>query len=138
MNNRVIERAYESIRGYMPEDARQILNDQIPRIEQFIDDELTKFGVELSEFIGAEVDRLLLDSQESAHRSHNELIAAIGEIRADVAANDAVLERAVARLERSLDDYERRFEALGEGVRRAVILAARAAGGSSFTINLST
>lgn len=128
MSNRVIERAYESIRGYMPEDAREILNEQIPRIEQFIDDELTKFGVELSEFIGAEVDRLLLDSQESAHRSHNELIAAIGEIRADVAANDAVLERAVARLERSLDDYERRFEALGEGVRRAVILAARAAG----------
>lgn len=128
MSNRVIERAYESIRGYMPEDAREILNQQIPRIEQFIDDELTKFGVELSEFIGAEVDRLLLDAQESAHRSHNELIAAIGEIRADVAANDAVLERAVARLERSLDDYERRFEELGEGVRRAVILAARAAG----------
>ena len=128
MSNRVIERAYESIRGYMPEDAREILNEQIPRIEQFIDDELTKFGVELSEFIGAEVDRLLQEAQESAHRSHNELIAAIGEIRADVAANDAVLERAVARLERSLDDYERRFEALGEGVRRSVILAARAAG----------
>ena len=128
MNNRVIERAYESIRGCLPEDANQILNEQIPRIEQFIDDELTKFGVELSEFIGAEVDRLLLESQESSLRSHNELVAVVGEIRADVAANDAVLERAVAKLERSLDDYERRFEELGEGVRRAVIAAARAAG----------
>ncbi len=128
MTNRVIERAYESIRGYLPEDANQILNEQVPRIEQFIDDELTKFGSELSEYIAAEVDRLLEESQERAMRSHNELVSVIGEIRADVAANDAVLERAVAKLERSLDDYERRFEELGEGVRRVVITAVRASG----------
>ena len=128
MTNRVIERAYESIRGYLPEDANQILDEQVPRIEQFIDDELTKFGTELSEYIAAEVDRLLEESQERAMRSHNELVSVIGEIRADVAANDAVLERAVAKLERSLDDYERRFEELGEGVRRVVITAVRASG----------
>ena len=128
MTNRVIERAYESIRGYLPEDANEILNEQVPRIEQFIDDELTKFGVALSEYIAAEVDRLLEESEERAMRSHNELVSVIGEIRADVAANDAVLERAVAKLERSLDDYERRFEELGEGVRRVVISAARASG----------
>jgi len=128
MTNRVIERAYESIRGYLPEDANQILSEQVPRIEQFIDDELTKFGSELSEYIAAEVDRLLEESDEQAMRSHNELVAVIGEIRADVAANDAVLERAVAKLERSLDDYERRFQELGENVRRAVIGAARASG----------
>ncbi len=128
MTNRVIERAYESIRGYLPEDANEILNEQVPRIEQFIDDELTKFGSELSEYIAAEVDRLLEESQERAMRSHNELVSVIGEIRADVAANDAVLERAVAKLERSLDDYERRFEELGEGVRRVVITAVRASG----------
>ena len=128
MTNRVMERAYESIRGYLPEDANQILDEQVPRIEQFIDDELTKFGTELSEYIAAEVDRLLEESQERAMRSHNELVSVIGEIRADVAANDAVLERAVAKLERSLDDYERRFEELGEGVRRVVITAARASG----------
>ena len=128
MTNRVIERAYESIRGYLPEDANQILNEQVPRIEQFIDDELSKFGVELAEYIAAEVDRLLEESQQQAMRSHNELVAVIGEIRSDVAANDAVLERAVAKLERCLDDYERRFEELGEGVRRVVITASRASG----------
>jgi hypothetical protein len=128
MNNRVIERAYESIRGYVPEDANQILNEQIPRIEQFIDDELTKFGVELSEYIGAEVDRLLQQSEDATARSRNEVVAVIGELRANVVAGDATLEAAVAKLERSLDDYERRFEHIGEGVRRAVISAARAAG----------
>ena len=128
MINRVIERAYESIRGYLPEDANQILNEQVPRIEEFIDDELARFGAELSEYIAAEVDRLLTESEERGVRSHNELVSVIGEIRADVAANDAVLERAVTKLERSLDDYERRFEELGEGVRRVVINAARASG----------
>jgi hypothetical protein len=128
MHDRVIERAYESIRGYLPEDANQILDEQIPRIEQFIDDELTKFGRELSECIAAEVDRMLAETRASTLRAHNEVVAVIGEIRADVAAGDATLERAVTRLERSLDDYERRFEDLGESVRETVMAAVRAAG----------
>lgn len=128
MANRVIERAYESIRGYLPEDAKAVLSEQVPEIERFIDDELAKFGGELAEYIAAEVGRLLEVSQREALRSHNEVIAAVGELRADVAANDVALERAVARLERSLDDYEHGYREMGENVRRTVIAAVRAAG----------
>ena len=39
MENRVIERAYESVRGYLPEDANAVLSEQVPQIEQFIDED---------------------------------------------------------------------------------------------------
>ena len=126
--NRVIERAYESIRGYVPEDANRILDEQIPRIEEFVDEELARFGEELSAFVGQEIDRLLADAGESAQRAHNEVIAVVGELRAEVAAGDATLEHAVDRLEQGLDAYERRYRELGEGVRDAVLAAVRAAG----------
>jgi len=128
MKTGTIDRAYESVRGALPEDANRLLDQQIPKVEEFIDAELSKFGLELSAFIGAEVDRLLAESSEASQRAHNELIALIGEIRADVAADDAVLERAVEKLERNLGDYERRFDELGERVRRGVADAMRAAG----------
>jgi hypothetical protein len=128
MANAMIERAYETIRGYVPEDANRILSEQAPRIEQYIDEEMAKFGEELSAYVASEVDRLLDEARQESMHSRNDIIAAIGEIRADVAANDPILERAVARLERSLEDYERRFHELGVGVRKAVLLAVRASG----------
>jgi hypothetical protein len=128
MHERTIERAYESIRGYLPEDASQVLSEQIPRIGQFIDDELTKFGRELADYIAAEVDRVIAEATASTARAHNEVVAVVGEIRADVAAGDATLERAVARLERSLEAYDRSFEDLGDSVRESVMAAVRAAG----------
>ena len=128
MQNRVIERAYESIRGYLPEDAKAVLGEQVPQIEQFIDEELAKFGSELAEYIAAEVAQLLEAAQRDALRSHNDVVAAMGELRAEVVANDTALERAVAKLERSLDDYEHGYRAMGESVRQVVIAAMRAAG----------
>ena len=128
MENRVIERAYESVRGYLPEDANAVLSEQVPQIEQFIDEELTKFGSELAEYIASEVGRLVDAAQREALRSHNDVIAAIGELRAEVVANDAALERAVAKLERSLDEYEHGYQVMGETVRQSVIAAIRAAG----------
>ena len=124
----MIDRAYVSIAAYVPEDARRILAEQVAKIEQFIDDEMNKFGEELAEHIGAVVGEVLEEATRDATTLRTELTAAIGEIRADMVANDKVLEGAVSKLERSLDQYETRFKQLGEGVRGAVVTAARASG----------
>jgi hypothetical protein len=128
MGNRVIERAYESIRSYLPEDAKAVLSEQVPQVEGFIDEELSKFGEELAEYIASEVSQLVDASQREAVRSHNEVVAAVGELRARVVAEDASLEAAVEKLERSLDEYEHGYRVMGESVRQSVVAAIRAAG----------
>lgn len=128
MGNRVIERAYESIRSYLPEDAKAVLSEQVPQVEGFIDEELSKFGEELAEYIASEVSQLVDASQREAVRSHNEVVAAVGELRARVVAEDAALEAAVAKLERSLEEYEHGYRVMGESVRQSVVAAIRAAG----------
>ncbi len=128
MANRVIDRAYESIRGYVPEDVKQVLSDQIPKIEKFVDDELEKFGEELSSHIQAEIDALIQKTEAEASQAQANMKTAVEAIRADIAANDHDLEAAVNQLETSLNEYEDRFRNIGEGIRKAALTAVKSTG----------
>lgn len=128
MANRVIERAYDSIREYVPEDARRILDSQAPKIEKFIDDELDKFGAELTEWISAEVEKVVEEQRVFFEQDREALKQIIEELRHDVATNDETLNEVVVKLEAQLDKYEERARQLGKNVREKVSVAVKSTG----------
>ena len=128
MANRVIERAYDSIREYVPEDARRILDSQAPKIEKFIDDELDKFGAELTEWISAEVEKVVEEQRVFFEQDREALKQIIEELRHDVATNDETLNEVVVKLEAQLDKYEERAQQLGKNVREKVSVAVKSTG----------
>ena len=128
MVNRVIERAYDSIREYVPEDARRILDSQTPKIEKFIDDELDKFGAELTEWISAEIEKVVEEQRVFFEQDRETLKQIIEELRHDVATNDETLNEAVVKLEAQLDNYEERAQQLGKNVREKVSVALKSTG----------
>lgn len=128
MANRVIERAYDSIREYVPEDARRILDSQTPKIEKFIDDELDKFGAELTEWISAEIEKVVEEQRVFFEQDRETLKRIIEELRHDVATNDETLNEAVVKLEAQLDKYEERAQQLGKNVREKVSVAVKSTG----------
>ena len=128
MANRVIERAYDSIREYVPEDARRILDSQTPKIEKFIDDELDKFGAELTEWISAEIEKVVEEQRVFFEQDRETLKQIIEELRHDVATNDETLNEAVVKLEAQLDNYEERAQQLGKNVREKVSVALKSTG----------
>lgn len=128
MANRVIERAYDSIREYVPEDARRILDSQAPKIEKFIDDELDKFGAELTEWISAEIEKVVEEQRVFFEQDREALKQIIEELRHDVATNDETLNEVVVKLEAQLDKYEERAQQLGKNVREKVSVAVKSTG----------
>ena len=128
MPNRVIERAYESIRGYVPEDAKQVLSDQVEAVEKYVDTELEKFAEELSQYIGEEVSKEMAKLEQSFSTTSENIQKQLDIIAADVTSGDDELAAAVNRLREEQAKINAKFEGAGEIIRKSVVNAARSAG----------
>ncbi len=123
MSSKTIEQAFQSIAEYVPADASKVLSQQIPKIERFIDEEADKFGRELSNYIQAEVDKEVARAEKDAEATMHKLTDSLAKISANIATNDHELEAAVNELATNLQEYEKRFKKVGEGIREAVVSA---------------
>lgn len=128
MANRVIERAYATIGNYVPEDARRILEEQIPRIEGYIDEELNQFRDELGAFAKSAIDQAVAEQQAEMSEAMTAAKTSLEAIRNDAAVGDDQLILAVSALEKQLNDLESHYTRLGEGVKTALVNGLRGAG----------
>jgi predicted RecB family endonuclease len=126
--SKIIDKAYESIRGYVPEDVNRVLAEQIPKIEQYIEEEVDAFGEELSNFIEGAVDQAVADVTAEAEQVKQNLLSAIAEIEADMSDNDATLRMATSQLKTAVDEYEAKFAKLGKAVQKGVKAAIKTTG----------
>jgi predicted RecB family endonuclease len=126
--SKIIDKAYESIRGYVPEDVNRVLAEQIPKIEQYIEEEVDAFGEELSNFIEGAVDQAVADVTAEAEQVKQNLLSAIAEIEADMSDNDATLRMATSQLKTAVDEYEAKFAKLGMAVQKGVKAAIKTTG----------
>lgn len=124
----IIDKAYESIRGYVPEDVNKMLSEQIPKIEQYIEEEVEIFGKELSSYIDTQVEQALAEAEADAEVVKNKMLAAIEEITADMSDTDATLRAATRDLKEAVDEYKEKFADLGRLVKSSVTAAIKSTG----------
>ncbi len=123
------EKAYESVMGYAPEDVKNVLEREIPRIKESIDEELAKFSKELGEYIKSEVDAALEKVQAEARAERDKMRDLMKKIRDAQSREELDKMRASAtKLDEALTEYENRFENLGAMMRKSALTAARTAG----------
>ncbi len=127
MRNLAFTSAYESVMGYAPDDVKQILQREIPRIEANIERELDKFSRELADYIQIEVRREVELAVAAAREDERRMQKGFDALRS-AAATDPVLRGAVEQLAGYVEQYEARWRGVGETLKRAAITAARAAG----------
>lgn len=126
--SKIMDKAYESIRGYVNEDVNRILAEQIPKIEQYIEEEVDNFGAELSGYIDGVVDQVVQDIQAESEQVKQQMLSTIELIESEMSDIDAPLRLATAQLKTNLDAYEEKFVKLGQTVQTSIKTAIKTTG----------
>lgn len=125
--SRTIDNAYESIKSYLPEDAKSVIDNQRKRIEKDIDIELENFQEEFSKKIKQAVVEIELETERTIKKFNGELSAITNKMRQEVSDN-AELNSAVQVLSGQLDQYDAVVTKLAAATKKAIKVAANTAG----------
>jgi hypothetical protein len=119
------DKYYDSIHDYLPEDAKQILAAQIPRIREAITQDVEQFGQELGREVQREIDATIKAATDANKASFDALKAQLIGL---VAKDSTSLQNAVQQLSASLDDYEKRWRGVGESLQKVALGVVKSAG----------
>lgn len=122
------ETAYQSVLAYAPPKVRELLTREIPNIEQAIDREVDKFGVELGQYIAAEVGKLQTELIDSQAIMRGKIAAANDKLEQLRGKKVEEAREAIDELKRTLDEYEKKWTGLGDRLGNTVLGAVKGAG----------
>jgi hypothetical protein len=115
---------YDAIRSYVPEDAKRVLDEQVPVIRQKISEEIDAF----TESLSADIKKSLEESAEEQAQSLRDLRATFTPYLADLSAGSPEMKEAAKALHEALDSYESKFKSAGNTARNAINGVAKAYG----------
>jgi hypothetical protein len=121
------EKYFQAIRPYVPEEARRLLDEQVPAIQKEISSEIDHFAKRLADDVTAEVTAF---SKEQADEM-NTILAKLAEVSANLAKaqpDPKELATQAATLQASVKAFEDRTKKAGETFRKLALTAARSAG----------
>ncbi|MGC4071588.1 MAG: hypothetical protein QM760_03590 [Nibricoccus sp.] len=110
---------YDAIRSYVPEEAKRVLDEQVPVIRQKVAEEIDAFAAGLTGDIKKVLDETTVE-QVKALSEHRGSLTAQMQILAQAGAGNPAIQNAVDSLRESLDAYEEKFKALGSAARKTV------------------
>lgn len=121
------EDTYQSLVPYMPEDARRILENEIPRIRKQVSDDIDNFVKGVGDQMHAEFTK----ASETVRKESEAHLASLDKIKESLASNTAKaddLARAADNLRKLAQAYQDKWTSVGTTIRTTAIAAARAAG----------
>lgn len=121
------EDTYQSLVSFMPEDARKVLDTEIPRIRKQVSDDIDKFVTSIGIQMQAEFTKVA----ESVRKESEAPLASLDKIKESLASNTAKAEdlaRAADNLRKLAQEYQDKWTNVGATIRTTAITAARAAG----------
>jgi hypothetical protein len=123
----ILESHFDSIRAYVPEEARRVLDTNVERVREEISVEIDAFAKSLATEIETKLAneaKQLEDDFGSLKKKSADLLA-----QANTAApNPAQLLALASQLDEEVKAFNAKWKGLGEKARQAVIGAARSAG----------
>jgi len=118
------QESYDSLRPYLPEDAKAILEKEIPRIRKQIDVEIDEFVKGLGSYIKLQAEAASKEIESEAKDSGVRMDKIISDLKA-IGCDHAKL---AGDLQRELDAYKAKWQKFGEAIQKAALTAAKAAG----------
>lgn len=121
------EDTYQSLAPYMPEEARRVLEIEIPKIRKQVSDDIDNFVTSVGAQIQAEFTRV----SEAVRKESEAHVASLDKIKESLASNTAKAEdlaRAADNLRKLAQAYQDKWTSVGTTIRTTAITAARAAG----------
>jgi len=120
------DKYFNAVRPYMPEEARRVLDDQVPVIRKQVSEEIDEFAKNLA----GEIQQELTAFKEEQVKELNGITDRLTQLAAQVGAvtNVTSLKEQAGALQTEIKAFRDRNEQIGQGIRRAAISAARAAG----------
>lgn len=121
---------YTAIRPYIPEDAKAVLETQVPEIQKKVAGEIKEFADSFAAEIAKEAEKEL----QAALAEMATLRTAIAATTSQLAAANippATLAAETAKLQQQLADYNARFVGWGETLRKATLTALKATAAAS-------
>ena len=117
------EKYFDSIVAYLPEDAKAILNSEVPRIRQQVIEEVQKFGEEVGKSLQEKIDALIA---ERGIESEVELLKKkLTDLKGDPSG---ALASSVETLKAELDEFKAKWKGVGKSLHEAAVLAVRSFG----------
>lgn len=121
------EESYDSLRPYLPEDAKSILEKELPRIRKQIDGEIEDFAKSFGDYIKTEVTKVSQEIEKETKEAQVRLDKILVEIGA-AAAGGAALGVQAKKLQDEVEAYKQKWENMGKTTRKAILTAAKATG----------
>jgi hypothetical protein len=115
---------YDAIRSYVPEDAKRVLDEQVPVIRQRVADEIDAF----TESLSTDIKKVLDENAEEQTQHLRDLRATIAPTLTALGAGSPELKETAKALQEALDAYESKFKTCGHAARSAVNGVAKAYG----------
>src|SRR5687768_11206502 len=119
-----LDRYFDSIREYVPEDAKAVLDRQIPAIRDEVKRSVDDFGKQLGDFVHKRIADLTIEQEREARDARVQYERALGDLKTQAGVDPAK----IAALEQAITAYEERWRGLGEKIKGAALLAVRSTG----------
>src|SRR5262245_15088827 len=116
-------RYFDSVRSYMPEGAKAVLDAEIPRIRETIKKDVEEFADHMGRYLKAEIDKVTAEQATLV-----ELQLANIKQQLTTLESKAPEDAAVKALRESIDKYESQWTKLGESVKAAAVAAMKSMG----------
>lgn len=123
------DKYYNSVRPYMPQDAKRILDEQIPVIKQQVSAEIEAFGKSYAESVTTEVARLVAEIEKDLSASTESLKATTDELLKE-SGDSAKLKEEVEKLKKAVEAHEEQVRGWGETLNASLKIAAKTAAAS--------
>jgi hypothetical protein len=107
-----IENAYQSLKQYLPDDAKRVLTQESKRVQKVMDDELEKFKDEMNAHIAFEVEKVTTDMQQELNSTRDEINQQLAVLKSDMAPQNDELETLVTALTLKLESYDQSVTSL--------------------------
>ncbi len=120
------EEYYDAIKPYLPEDAKNVIYNQLPKIKERIESEIDTFAKSFAEQIHKQVSEQTAAMEQEA----KDLKAKLQQLSDDLtkATDAAPLKDVAVKMAAEVEQYRQKMEGLGKTVRQTVLTAARYAG----------
>lgn len=116
---------FDSIRSYLPDEAKAILVDQIPKIREAVAADIDDFGKSLGAKLKKELDDAFDAQQKAAGEVSTQLRTLVDSIGKKGSEHLAEVTR---QLKESIDAYENQWKTLGAKAREIAVAAVKSAG----------
>ena len=120
------EESYDILRPFLPEDAKRVLEKEIPRIRKQIDGEIDDFVNALSEHIQKQAAEMAKEIEDESKKSTEALDAILSDLNKN--ADAKVLIASAEALKAEVTAYKNKWASMGKNVQKAVLLAAKSVG----------